>query len=611
MLGEIIKIVEKVTGFSFEKPIKTASYNFLYVRDSEDEITVSGGENADLARALTLYVKEYKKGNRNFEIKEERLFKKLGVYFDVSRGGVLNVDTIKKYADEMLCMGFNRIYLYMEDVFELPGYPHFGYLRGRYSKEELKEISAYGEKIGIEMIPAIQTLGHMSQYLQWNEASGIKDTGSVLLCGCDETYKFIEAMVSTLRECFSTSNIQIGCDEAFGLGTGKYLKINGYKNPLDILKAHTVKVCEICKKYGFTPSMFTDTYIRNLNNEHRYYIHNLEIPDNILEGLPEVKTTYWDYYHLNEADYDMMIEYHRKMKETPEFGGGIWTWVGHLPNIGHTFDTMLPAMKSCVKNGIKEVYTAMYGDDGTQCDYGMAMPLLNIFSEYCFKGLDADFETINEMTRFLYDIDCNDYIKTSEFYYPFVKDLPFPLLSKPNCFGEKILTTDIFYNLTGTYDFSEYLPRHKAAYETFSTLGKGTKAEKYYEYISLIFDINIHKMELLGNLLKAYRKDDREYLKRTAEEYVPFLTEKYKKLYELHKEQWLSSYKVFGWEETMSRYSHLISRLIYAKEVIENYLSGKQEKIYELEYEMIEDTYGGHSFSGFNRFRVNRTISIG
>ena len=34
------------------------------------------------------------------------------------------------------------------------------------------------------------------------------------------------------------------------------------------------------------------------------------------------------------------------------------------------------------------------------------------------------------------------------------------------------------------------------------------------------------------------------------------------------------------------------------------------EKIEELEFELIEDTYGGLSFSGFNRFKVNRTIKI-
>lgn len=610
MLNQIIKTVINVTGFSFEKPVKVVDISDIYVKDTEKEIIIGGKENADYARALTLYQKEYKKGKRGFEIKEKRHFEKLGAYFDVSRGGVLKVSTIKKYAKEMLCMGFNRLYLYMEDVFELPGYPHFGYLRGRYSKEELKEISDFGDKIGIEMVPCVQTLGHMEQYLQWNESAKLRDTSQVLLCGCEETYKFIETIISTLRECFKTSEIQIGCDEAFGLGAGKFLIRNGYKKPLDILVSHIHKVYEICERYDFKPSMFVDTFIRNLNEGKKYYVHNLEIPDGLCDKLPDIKTIYWDYYNLNEEVYDMMIDYHKKFKESPEFAGGIWTWAGNIVNVKHTFDTMIPAMKSSIKNGISKVYAAMYGDDGTECNYSMAMPLLNIFSEYCFKGLDASFDTINEMSEFLYDVDLNDYIKVSGYYWPFVDNLPFDLLINPNCFGQKVLCTDIFYNLAGTTDFSKFLPYHIEGFNAVNGLGKGSRWEEYYKYIAVIFEITIKKMDILSKLSKAYKNNDREYLKKASEDDIPFLTKKYNELYLIHEKQWLSTYKTFGWEEHTSRYAHLIFRLEYVKKVITKYLNGELEKIEELETELIEDTYGGHGFSGFNRFKVNRTIKI-
>ena len=37
-------------------------------------------------------------------------------------------------------MGLNSMMLYTEDTYTVDNYPYFGYLRGRYSKEELKEI---------------------------------------------------------------------------------------------------------------------------------------------------------------------------------------------------------------------------------------------------------------------------------------------------------------------------------------------------------------------------------------------------------------------------------------------------------------------------------------
>ena len=73
----------------------------------------------------------------------------LGVYIDCSRNAVITVSAMKKFFDVIRSMGYNSAMIYTEDTFELDEYPEFGYMRGRYTKEELKEIVAYGEKIGI------------------------------------------------------------------------------------------------------------------------------------------------------------------------------------------------------------------------------------------------------------------------------------------------------------------------------------------------------------------------------------------------------------------------------------------------------------------------------
>ena len=37
-------------------------------------------------------------------------------------------------------MGLNLVMLYTEDTYEVEGWPYFGYMRGRYSREELEAI---------------------------------------------------------------------------------------------------------------------------------------------------------------------------------------------------------------------------------------------------------------------------------------------------------------------------------------------------------------------------------------------------------------------------------------------------------------------------------------
>ena len=146
---------------------------------------------------------------------------------DLSRNGVMKVEAVKKYADMMSLMGLNQLYLYLEDTYEIDGCSYFGYMRGRYTKEELREVDEYCDLIGIEVIPHIQTLGHMAQYIKWDEGMKYRDTAEVLIAGEDFTYEFIEKTIKSISSCFQTKKIHLGMDEAGNLGSGKYYEKMG------------------------------------------------------------------------------------------------------------------------------------------------------------------------------------------------------------------------------------------------------------------------------------------------------------------------------------------------------------------------------------------------
>ena len=88
--------------------------------------------------------------------------KMLGAMVDCSRNAVMNVPTVKKFAKLIRSMGYNTLMLYTEDTYEVDNQPAFGYQRGRYSQEELRELDQYCLSIGIELIPCIQTLAHLA-----------------------------------------------------------------------------------------------------------------------------------------------------------------------------------------------------------------------------------------------------------------------------------------------------------------------------------------------------------------------------------------------------------------------------------------------------------------
>ena len=163
----------------------------------DGKITVGGKNIPQKLRALSLCA--INKEKKEFSIEQSPAFNNLGIMADMSRGGVMRPEKVKNFILKSALMGANQFMLYTEDIYTLEDYPHFGYLRGAYTDDEITDIDDFAYNLGVELIPCIQTLGHMAQYLTWStETNEFKDTDAVLLCDSEETYKFIEAEIAKM-----------------------------------------------------------------------------------------------------------------------------------------------------------------------------------------------------------------------------------------------------------------------------------------------------------------------------------------------------------------------------------------------------------------------------
>ena len=98
----------------------------------------------------------------------------LGVMLDLSRNAVKNLSKLENIFALLHKIGYNCVMLYMEDTYEVEGEPYFGYMRGRYSTDELRAIDSLGIKYSIEVIPCIQTLAHIREVFCMNSFYRIK-----------------------------------------------------------------------------------------------------------------------------------------------------------------------------------------------------------------------------------------------------------------------------------------------------------------------------------------------------------------------------------------------------------------------------------------------------
>ena len=62
----------------------------------------------------------------------------LGVMIDCSRDAVMTVDKLKDFITILAKFGYDSVQLYTEDTYEIDGEPYFGYMRGRYTQEEIR-----------------------------------------------------------------------------------------------------------------------------------------------------------------------------------------------------------------------------------------------------------------------------------------------------------------------------------------------------------------------------------------------------------------------------------------------------------------------------------------
>jgi len=188
-------------------------------------------KKVEFFRALGLFL-ENAECQDSFKIMEEPQFEMNGAMIDISRNAVLTVDSVKKVIELLAIMGLNVLMLYSEDTYTVEKYPYFGYMRGRYSYDEMKEFGDYAELFGVEIIPCIQTLAHLEKFLKWRESAPLRDTSSVLLVGEEKVYTFIEEMIKSATAPFKTKRIHLGMDEAWDLGLGEYLKRNGFRRKI-------------------------------------------------------------------------------------------------------------------------------------------------------------------------------------------------------------------------------------------------------------------------------------------------------------------------------------------------------------------------------------------
>ncbi|MFC6200666.1 family 20 glycosylhydrolase [Lactiplantibacillus nangangensis] len=358
------------------------------------QATLIYGSKVDLMRGAALLAGKATQAT-TFEIEQRPQFKVMAAMLDVARNGVPTVAMLKQMIQRLASMGYNELWLYLEDLFEIPEEPYFGRERGRYSQAQLHEVALYGDRFGVKIVPAVQTLAHVHNALKWDAHHAVKDTDDTLLVGAPATKTFLTHLLRAASAPFITNKIHIGMDEAYQLGRGSYLDQNGYTDQQTLILAQLKMVVGLTKELGLKAYMWSDLWFTFASPKHEMYDPDVHFDADFKASLPPVGQVYWDYYHEDEQTYRDRFAQHFELSDDVVFAGGIWTWSALAPNQSKMLATVKAGLNAAKASGVEQVVATMWFDDGAEVPLSASWYGLQAFAAYQYHD-DVQPATIDD-----------------------------------------------------------------------------------------------------------------------------------------------------------------------------------------------------------------------
>ncbi|CAL2059914.1 beta-N-acetylhexosaminidase [Tenacibaculum sp. 190524A05c] len=286
----------------------------LVVNNNKIEITAL--TDVGIVRGLSTLLQLIKSDESNFVfegfyIKDAPRFKWRGLMIDVSRH-FQPVDLIKRNLDAMAFVKMNVFHWHLSDDqgfrIESKIYPKLHELGSDgeyYTQEQIKDVVAYANNLGIRVIPEIDVPGHAAAILTAYPELGSDenfDNKIVRYSGVfdptlnptkPEVYTFLDNLFKEVAPLFPDEYFHIGGDENEGKHWDanpkiqEFKKKNGLKSNHDLQTYFNIKLGKILRKYGKklvgwdeirTPSMPKSAIIHSWRGKNEGFENGTLIP---------------------------------------------------------------------------------------------------------------------------------------------------------------------------------------------------------------------------------------------------------------------------------------------------------------------------------------------
>ena len=298
---------------------------------------------------------------QGFKIEDSPDFPNRGIMLDISRTKVPTMDSLYKIVDMMASVKLNQLQLYTEHTFAFSEHERVWAEASPMTSEEILLLDAYCKECYIELVPNLNSFGHMGRWLKHSEYKHMaecpdgfvtpwgskSDCGSVLKPN-QNSLNFLDSLYEEMLPNFSSKYLNIGCDETWDLGKGWSKKLVEEKGSTRVYLDFLLKIAELARNHNKKMQFWGDIIIKK--------------PEFVKELPKDITALEWGY----EADHPY-ADHCKLFKESgvPFYVcPGTSSWRTITGRVANCLENIENAAKNGMDNGAIGLLNTDWGDGG-------------------------------------------------------------------------------------------------------------------------------------------------------------------------------------------------------------------------------------------------------
>jgi hypothetical protein len=199
-----------------------------------------------------------------------------GFMLDISRGKVPTMATLSRLVEQLAALRINQFQLYIEHTFAFADHKIVWKDSSPVTPEELQELDRHCKQNGIELVPNLQSFGHMDRWLKhapyrhlaecpqgfFHELLGAHRAAGTLKPD-QASLDFVEKLYDEYLPNFTSPQFNIGGDEPWELGRGWSKPLCEARGRRTVYLEHLTGIQKLVKARGKKMQFWADVLFEN------------------------------------------------------------------------------------------------------------------------------------------------------------------------------------------------------------------------------------------------------------------------------------------------------------------------------------------------------------